>query len=304
MEYSVYWKLSALAAQPEAQEATVCYLAQHLRFLKKQEKVLICFPEYSEASLGGLMAQAVRCCGAEPVIWQGDLRWKTLLRLAFSSRAGTVIGAPLVIMGLAKISRINGVPLFIRNVVCAGYPCLDWMIDGIIKGLDCRAWGCFDVHMSNIVAGFSCSRSRGVHIREDAYGVDIVDDGGVSLAPGQMGNIVLYPLAQPGLRFFQGDRGRIETAPCPCGSTKWRLMDMEPGKHIDTDLMELGQRLQSWSSVLDCRLRKGNYGLEVELVVFPGEKLPELPTCAKRIIRPWDPERDEPLFYIPTVEKI
>ncbi len=304
MTDSVRQAISALAAEPEARQATVEYLAYHLRFLKKREKVLICFPEYTEDTIGGLMAQAVQHCGAEPVIWQDDLRWKTLLRLAFSTRAGTVIGPPLIILGLSKAACYQGVPLYIRNAVCAGYPCMDWMMDGIIKGLDCRAWGCFDVHLSNIVAGFSCSRSHGVHIREDVYGVDVVDSAGKALPPGELGEAVLYPLAQPQLRLPLGDLARLEISTCACSSTKPRLVDLQPGVQTDSDLAALTQYLQSWTSILDCALHRGPGGLEMELVVFPGEKLPVLPSCAKLVRRPWDPERDTPLWYIPAREKM
>ena len=79
-------------------------------------------------------------------------------------------------------------------------------------------------------------------------------------------------------------------------------MDMYPGKTKDDDLTELGQYLHSWTSVLDCRLKKGEYGLELELVVFPGEKLPKLPSAAKQVIRPWNPKHDEPFSYVPAVK--
>ncbi len=295
MDESTIFELATLQKNAEA---TVDYIAYHLRFLRKREKALICFPEYSEDTIGGLMVRAVRKCGAEPVIWREDLRWKSLLRLAFSTRASTLIGAPLIILGLSKIARYNRVPLFVRNVVCAGYPSFDWMVDGIIKGLDCRAWGCFDVHMRNVVAGFSCSRSRGVHLREDVYGVEIVDALGNPLPDGERGNIVLFDRENPKLRHDMGDQGRIERVPCACGSKYCRIMDIGPGLSFDKDLLELGQYLQSWSSVLDCRLRKGPGGLEVEIVSLPGEKLPKLPSCAKLVLRPWNPEEDEPYPYI------
>ena len=63
------------------------------------------------------------------------------------------------------------------------------------------------------------------------------------------------------------------------------------------DVLNLYQELHSWTSILDCKVNKGSYGLELELVVFPGEKLPKLPTCAKLVIRPWDPDTDIPLDY-------
>lgn len=300
----VFDTLRALADRPQEREASIQFLADHMTFLKPREKVLICFAEQDESSICALMVQAVKRRGAVPVIWQYDLRWKTLLWLAFSNRATTIIGAPLLILGLSKMARAREIPLYIRNVVTAGYPCLDWMIDGIIEGLDCETWGCFDVHTSNIVVGFSCGKSLGVHIREDIYGVETVDRNGNPLSEGERGEIVLFRRDDPSLRLPLKERARIETAPCTCGNASVRLVDIVQGDDMDTDLVSLGQYLHSWSSVLDCKLRKGECGLELEIVYFPGEKLPELPGCAKRVVRAWNPEEDVPMWYIPWVEKI
>lgn len=58
---------------------------------------------------------------------------------------------------------------------------------------------------------------------------------------------------------------------------------------------ELVASIYSWNSVVDCRVHRGEYGLELELVVIPGRKLPKLPACGKMILRPWDPEEDAPM---------
>ena len=64
-------------------------------------------------------------------------------------------------------------------------------------------------------------------------------------------------------------------------------------------LIKLARDLLTWSSVLDCRIRRGECGLALEMVVFPGEKLPKLPTVAKQIVRPWNPEEDTPFLEVP-----
>jgi len=68
-------------------------------------------------------------------------------------------------------------------------------------------------------------------------------------------------------------------------------------------LSELGESLHYWSSILDCRMEKTEYGLELELVVFPGEKLPKLPTTAKLVVRPFNPETDEPFAHHEVLKK-
>lgn len=296
-------KMLALAAEPAAQARTIDYLARHLgAFVKRGDKVLICFQGESQDSLGWLMSQAVLRCGGVPVIWGPDYRWKTLLQQAFYSHAKVIIGPPLVILGLTKLKKYNGIPLYIRHVVTAGYPCQDWMIDGIVNGLDCSSWGSFGIGETGVVAGFSCGKSRGVHLRDSDYGVDIVDADGNALPAGETGEMVLYSKSDLQLRRHMGESARLETSPCPCGCTSPRLMGMHSSRVPDPELGELSQYLYSWTSVLDCRLRKSDCGLELEMIVFAGEKLPKLPSAAKQIIRPWDPKHDEPFSYFPILK--
>lgn len=299
MEHPALEKMTALAREPEAIEASVAYLSEKLSFLRMKEKVLIYFAKDKPGSHGELLEKAVLRCGAVPIMVGSDWRWKTLLRQAFANKATTIIAPPLIALGISKLAKYNGTPLYIRNVVTASYPCLDWMIDGIIKGLDCNTWGCFGPRGDAVIAGFSCGKSRGVHLRDDAYGVDIVDAAGKVLPDGEIGEMILYPKSAPEIRFPVGEKARIERSSCECGCESVRLMDMQPGYITDPALDALAVHLLSWTSVLDCRLKKSDYGLEVEVVIFPGEKLPKLPTAAKLVIRPWDSEKDEPFFFVP-----
>ncbi len=303
MERGAYWKLVEKSMEPAARERSIEYLQEHLsKFLRKGERVLICFLEHEYGNISDLMEQAVIRCEALPVIWGPDRRWQTLLRQAFVNKVSAIIGPPLVILGLAKLKKYQNTPLYIRKVITASYPCPDWMIEGIVKGLDCEAGGCFSLGESGVIAGFACGRSWGVHIRDSEYGVDIVDREGKSLPSGELGEIVVYPKAEPSLRYAMGDNGRIAPTPCQCGSDSPVLMDMVLGRTEDPDLFKLGTYLQSWTSILDCRLKKGESGLEIEILCFQGEKLPKLPSAAKLVIRPWNPKTDEPFWYVPALK--
>lgn len=297
MDHPAYAKIMNLAGMPESLDQTAAYLAEHLRlFLKQGDRVLVCFPAEKPQDLGALFVEGIRRVGGVPVLWGPDLRWKTLLRLAFSHRASAVIGPPMLVLGLAKLAKATNTPLNIRHAVTAVYPCPDWMIDGIIRELDCGTWGCFSLGISPVVIGFSCGKSRGVHIREDLY--EVTADGAAAPCALTISNKNL-----PQWRLPMMDRGRLETAPCPCGRKEARLVDMELPSKLGPELEGLYQQLLKWSSILDCRMEKGQYGLEMELVVFPGQKLPKLPSAAKRVIRGWNPEQDEPFGLVPEWEK-
>ena len=98
-------RIEKLACEPEAIQATICYLAEKLGFLKAGEKVLICFRDHRENGIGWLMEQAVLRIDAIPVIWGPDHRWNTLLRQTFESHSIAVIGSPLVLLGLMKLKK-------------------------------------------------------------------------------------------------------------------------------------------------------------------------------------------------------
>lgn len=286
--------------EPDAVEQSIVYLSEQLKqFLYPKERVLICFHDHKYGNISFLMEQAVLRCGSVPVLWNDDIRWINLLRLAFSSRAGCVIGPPLVILGLSKVARAKKTPLFLRNAVLSGYPTPEWMKDGIQDSLDCQAWGCFNMGLDGVVCGFSCPFHFGVHLREDVFGADIVDEQGNVLEPGQTGLIRLYTKTVPKVQCTIFDSGVLDNKPCICGRTSPRIQRMYPGSAYDPDLVELGQQLQSWTSILDCRLAKGPMGLEIEIIYFPGERLPKLPSAAKLVMRPWNPETDKPFWYFP-----
>lgn len=295
MEWPVYKKIAVMAEQPDAVERSIAYMKKHMsQFLKKGEHVLICFSKKDNAACY-VLEQTILALECTPV-WVGqDRRWVTILKLAFTSKCNCIIGPPLMLLGLSKVARHMGTPLFARNVLMSGYPSTEWMVEAVERGLDCCAWGCFDPGIGAVISGFSCRQSGGVHLRTEEYGVDIVDQEGNVLPEGESGYVVIYPQDDPTLRFSTGDRGRLETTPCPCGCEKPRLLDLDTVKGENLTISNLGESLHYWSSILDCRVEKTECGLE--LVVFQGEKLPKLPSLAKLVVRSWNPAVDEPFSH-------
>lgn len=277
---------------PEERENTIVYLTEKIgKFLKKRERVLICLPD-REGSLGALMGSAVERCEGIPFFLGEDRRWKTIMRTAFSSRCGTIVAEPLVLLGISKLAKAMGVPLFIRNAILVGYPCMRWMREGIQRGLDCETYGC--VEPGGVVAGFVTKGERQLWLRKELFDAWTIDPQGNRLPDGEEGEVVLSCLWEPGLLYPIGNYGRI-------GHEEGRgtyIYDMSMGSLLEPDIARLSGHLHRWTSILDCRVNRSDYGLELEVVTFPGEKLPKLPSCAKQVVRPWDPETEVPLFLV------
>ena len=291
----------AAAREEENYARTVSYLADRLRqFLRRQERVLICYPDQGQYGMGNLVSRSVRELGGIPLMWGPDYRWQALLKQAFVSRATAVVGTPLIILGLAKLARYTSTPLYIRNVVLAGAACESWMSEGIRQTLDAFLWGCFDPSPGLVIGGFSCSQGEGVHLRADLFDVRMEDPSGDALPDGELGRIALSSRRRPELIYTTGEMARLDRRPCPCGNPSPRLTDFH---RDDESVPGLRESLLSWTSILDFHAVRSSAGLELEAVYFPGQRLPKFPTCAKRVLRPWNPGTDMPMGLFPKYDK-
>lgn len=304
MNAESYEKLHMLETTPQALDDTVAYLAQNMRtFLHEHEQVLICYPNSGPQSFGGILENAVMACDCIPVFWGPDYRWKSLLRKAFSMHAIALFGPPTVVLGLMKLAKATSTPLYIQNVLLGGYPYASWMVEGIKKGLDCRIWGCYSVGPGPVVCGFTCPREAGIHVREELFDAVVYDDAGNVLPDPQQGHLNLAYKKLPGLVYDTEETAKLLHQPCSCGCDATRILETLYVGADDPTKKILEERFLAWSSILDYKVEKTESGIALELVVFPGESLPEIPSCAKLTIRPWNAEVDIP-FCMTSLQKL
>jgi len=65
-----------------------------------------------------------------------------------------------------------------------------------------------------------CERRHGLHVLSTTYLVEVVDDVGAPVRPGESGEILVTDLtnySHPFIRYRIGDRATAATEPCPCG---------------------------------------------------------------------------------------
>ena len=296
MSLENYERLYELETTPEALEATCHYLEERFRkFLKKNEPVLICFPDEGPVSFGHLAAKAVRACEAEPIFWGPDYRWKNLLWQAFNSHAETIIASPWVILGLMKLSRFTNTPLYASDVVLGGYPYAKWMVEGVKKDMDCRVWGCYAIRSGPVVAGFTCNQEAGIHIRDDLLNAVIVDEAGNIQRGSRRGKFLMVSRKDENLVYDPEETSILMHQPCSCGCDSPRIIDVIYTGGADFSAHVLEDKLLPWSSILEFRSQVTESGVDLEVVVFPGMPLPELPSCAKLTVRAWNPQEDIPM---------
>lgn len=295
MKKDTYQRLYELETTPQALEATVQYLAARMKpFLSTLEPVLICYPDEGSASLGGVFKEAVLRCDAKPVFWGPDYRWKELLRIAFDTHANTVVGHPLVILGLMKLARATATPLYIYDVILCGDPFSHWMVDDVKKGLDCRLWGCYAVESGPVVAGFSCRQEAGIHIREDVFRPLVPEEPTKVWYGSKRGKLYFSSAKDPELIYDPIETALVHYQPCSCGCDEPRVIETKSRNQDKLAQELLEDSFLAWSSVLDYHAEQTESGMALELVVFPGESLPRVPSAARLNVRPWNPESDIP----------
>lgn len=296
MENTDFDDLYRLETTPQALEETSQYIARNLKpFISRLEPVLICFPDDGPASIGGVFKRAVEICGAIAIVWGPDYRWQELLRIAFDSHANTLIAHPLVALGLVKLARATNTPLYIYDLVFGGYPYARWMIEGVKRGLDCRVWGCYAAKCSPIVTGFTCDREAGIHVRDEIFDLHVLDEHGKRIYAPKRASIRFASKRDSSVVYDPHETAVVHYQPCSCGCDAPRILETIHTGDIPAQVL-LEERFLDWSSILDFRAVNTESGLKLELVVFPNEMLPELPSCAQLTIRNWDPEKDIPFI--------
>ena len=125
----------------------------------------------------------------------------------------------------------NPALLGLRKIICIGEPvrtpCLS------LAPLGTRLEECWGAHVFGTYASTEmattfpdCEWGMGGHLPPGMIVVEIVDDEGRVLPPGEPGEVVATPLGVTGmplLRFKTGDIATLHTDPCRCGRNSWRL---------------------------------------------------------------------------------
>jgi phenylacetate-CoA ligase len=93
-----------------------------------------------------------------------------------------------------------------------------------------KLWGAeiYSTYASSetITSFCECTAQNGGHLHPELAVVEIVDDDGKALQPGEAGEVVVTPLAiegMPLIRFRTGDVSFLMNEPCTCGRSSARL---------------------------------------------------------------------------------
>jgi len=168
------------------------------------------------------------------VIRGGSSSLPVLLELVRKFRPTAIIGVPSLLLTLANHLKQEGVDpggLGVQKLVCIGEPIRKKDFSLVPLGQTLKEmWGAqiFGTYASSEMATAfcECEQGKGGHVHPDLIVVEIVDERGRVLSPGEPGEVVATPLGitgMPLLRYKTGDIAILYTEPCPCGRNFYRL---------------------------------------------------------------------------------
>lgn len=145
-----------------------------------------------------------------------------------------LVGVPTFLNKLGLYLREKGLDpakTAVSKLVCIGEPLRDENLEFFKVGRDLEEiWQAkaFSTYASSeIVTTFcECAAQRGGHLHPDLAIVEIIDEKGRVLPPGEQGEVVVTPLVVEGMplvRFKTGDLSFLMDEPCSCGRNSIRL---------------------------------------------------------------------------------
>jgi phenylacetate-CoA ligase len=150
-------------------------------------------------------------------------------------RPSAIIGVPSMLLEAGRVLLQRGVDvpgLGVGKLICIGEPVRDTDLSlsalgrRLHEGWAAQVLGTYA--STEMATSFTeCADGRGGgHILPDLIAVEILNEAGQPMPPGEPGEVVATPLqvtGMPLLRLSTGDIATLLTNPCPCGRNTYRL---------------------------------------------------------------------------------
>lgn len=175
----------------------------------------------------------VRRIGAA-AIRNGLSSFESHLMIIRRMRPTAIIGVPTLLLKLGRFLASNGVnpqETGITRLICIGEPVRGRGLSLLKTGVEIETlWEAkaFSTYASSetITSFCECGFQNGGHLHPELAIIEIVDENGVPLPDGEIGEVVITPLlieGMPLLRYRTGDISFLIKGPCECGRRTPRL---------------------------------------------------------------------------------
>ncbi len=145
-----------------------------------------------------------------------------------------IVGVPTFLLKLGRFlqsQNVDPASAGVNKLICIGEPIRDRDLSFLRIGMTLEeVWSAkiYSTYASSecITSFCECTAQQGGHLHPDLAIVEIVSEQGKVLPPGEIGEVVITPLAiegMPLLRFRTGDISFLIDEPCSCGRNSPRL---------------------------------------------------------------------------------
>lgn len=236
-------------------------------FIFPGNKTLVCMPYSGPFGLGELISAAIRNLGAEPIEAGIGKSYGQLKELLDKEKPDTFVGMPVVLLALLRLFGRGS----LRRALVSGDACPDLVISETEKLLGSRLWPHYGSREMGLGGAICCEAHEGMHLRENHVIAEIIDENGKNVSDGCFGELVITTIgmeAQPLIRYRTGDRTRILSDRCACGSCVIRLDEVSrigasgQMRLLDNRIFEIGE-------IVDYRITWLADGAELEALLLP-----------------------------------
>jgi phenylacetate-CoA ligase len=184
---------------------------------------------YHMSPAGILFHEGLRQVGATVVV-MGTGNTEALIRALIDLKVTGFVGTPTFLMTVIKRAEELGYDfcrqLAVKKAWFTGEMLPPSLAKVFAETYELVTSQAYAVTEPGGAIAYQCAEKTGLHLMDD-YIVEIVDPvTGKQMKPGETGEIVVTPVHNRAwglLRFGTGDLSALDTAPCPCGRTAFKL---------------------------------------------------------------------------------
>ena len=208
------------------QELTIDFFAYGMEEVTaKGERVAICLPWESEGCVGDLLMRGLKRRDIQGVGVGLIQHLHLAAECMMKNQTQAAVAIPTQILALMEYAKRQNMTLPLERVLTS----TDLLSDAVRQRLEEFGLEIFD-HLGMTECGLGvaleCKAHQGMHIRENDLYLEVIDLEGKPVPDGRFGELVMTTLTRDGMpliRYRMGDRARILSGNCSCGSVLRRV---------------------------------------------------------------------------------
>ena len=199
-------------------------------------------------SFGHLLWRKVCNCYSMPITHLDEATMEKYYEQLRLQKIRFLRGYPSALTSFASYLHETGKALPMKTVFTTAevlYPPQREMMEKVFGGEVYDTYGCGD----GMGHATECERHEGFHVCPEISVMQIVDEQGQPVAPGEEGEVVLTSLfdyTMPLIRYTPGDRAVVKAEPCPCGRSGM-MLERISGRVSETFRLANGRLLNGLS---------------------------------------------------------